>query len=115
MTRTLRRYWRGCQEQWGKAGGKKLYLKDIASFETKTAVTIFHLQNNNNNDTILAELKLILQEVKDIEEKEDEEGSMTYILHDIPTLNICKFISKIPGQDTKPFKGWSGRQHDNRK
>ncbi len=78
-------------------------------------MTIFHLQNNNNNDTILAELKLILQEVKDIEEKEDEEGSMTYILHDIPTLNIRKFIPKIPGQDTKPFKGWSGRQHDNRK
>ena len=40
---------------------------------------------------------------------------MTYILHDIPTLNICKFIPKILGQDTKPFQGWSGRQHDNRK
>lgn len=101
--------------EWGKAGGKKLYLKDILSFDTKTAVTIFHLRNDNNDDTIMAEFKLALEEAKDIAEKEDEEGSMAYILDDLPTLNIRKFIPKIQGQDTKPFANWSGKQHDNRK
>jgi hypothetical protein len=101
--------------EWGKAGGKKLYLKDIASFDTKTAVTIFHLRHDNDDETILAEFVLVLEEAKKIAEDEDEEGSMRFILHDLPLLNIRKFIPRIDGQDTKPFSGWSGKQHDNRK
>lgn len=100
---------------WGKSGGKKLYLKEIASFNTKLVVKIFHLQNNNTEESILEEFKMVREEAKEIKEQEDAEGSMRYILRDLPTLNIRKLIPRIPGQVTKIFQGWTGRQHEMRK
>jgi hypothetical protein len=94
--------------EWGKAGGKKLYLKDILSFDTKTAVTIFHLRHDNTDKAILSEFQLALNKAKDIAENEDEEGAMTYMLDYLPLLNVHKFIPKITGQDTAPFRDGPG-------
>jgi hypothetical protein len=101
--------------EWGKAGGKKLYLKDIPSFDTKTAVTAFRLRWDNIDATALAEMNAILEEAKDVAVREDEEGAVAYIMDDVPILNVRKFIPKIAGQDTTAFSNWSGKQHDNRK
>ena len=101
--------------EWGKAGGKKLYLKEISSFDTKTVATIFHLRHDNTGATVHLEFLKALDEAKDIAENEDQEGAGAYLMDDLPVLNVRSFIPKIDGQDTSAFSGWSGRQHDNRK
>ena len=97
------------------SGGRKLYIKSIASFNTMSVVNIFHLRNDNTPEMILAEFVRILSEAKDIAEIEDMEGSMQYSWKEIPAMNVRKLMPKIVGQDTKMFQGWSGRQHEMRK
>ena len=101
--------------EWGKIGGKKLFLKNISSFNTRTAVNIFHLRNDNDAETIKEEFRLILEEAKEIAEVEDAENAMEYFMREIPDLSIRKLMPKIVGQDTKAFQGWSGGQHEMRK
>jgi hypothetical protein len=64
--------------EWGKAGGKKLYLKEISSFDTKTVATIFHLRHDNTAATVHSEFLRALDESKDIAENEDQEGASAY-------------------------------------
>eukprot|EP00956_Cyclotella_meneghiniana_P026377 scaffold56791_cov61-Cyclotella_meneghiniana.AAC.5 len=101
--------------EWGKAGGKRLHLKEISSFDTKTVATIFHLRYDNTASTVHSEFLRALDESKDIAENEDQEGARAYLMDDLPTLNVRSFIPRIDGQDTTTFSGWSGRQHENRK
>lgn len=101
--------------EWGKLGGKKLYLKEIASFSTMTAVNIFHLRNDNTQSTVLDEFRLTMEEAMVIAEDEDEDGWLRFSLHEFPVMSIRKLMPKIPGQDTSVFKKWKGRQQENRK
>ena len=101
--------------EWGKVGGKKLYLKSIASFNTMPVINIFHLRSNNTPETILAEFERILAEAKDITEREDADGVMQFVGKEIPRMNVRRLMPNIVGQDTKMFQGWSGRQHEMRK
>lgn len=59
--------------EWAKVGRNKLWLKEISSFSTKTAFTLFHVRNNNSYDTIILELKRILEEEKELAEVESDE------------------------------------------
>ena len=101
--------------EWGKLGGKKLYMKEIASFSTMTAINIFHLRNDNTPETILEEFRLTLDEAQVIAEYEDEDGWLRFSIHELPAMSIRKLMPKIPGQDTSIFKKWNGKQQDNRK
>jgi hypothetical protein len=101
--------------EWGKLGGKKLYIKEVASFATQTVVNIFHLRNDNTLETIMAEFRSILQEAKAIAETEDPENAGHYSWMGVPDLGLRKLMPKITGQDTSLFQGWSGRQHEMRK
>jgi hypothetical protein len=101
--------------EWGKFGGKKLYIKEIASFTTMTACNIFHLRNDNTPETVLDEFRLMLEEAKVIAEDEDEDGWLRFWKNEFPVMSIRRLMPKIPGQDTSVFKNWNGRQHDNRK
>eukprot|EP00956_Cyclotella_meneghiniana_P025889 scaffold54940_cov39-Cyclotella_meneghiniana.AAC.1 len=97
--------------EWGKVGGKKLYVKKIQSFTTVSVVNIFHIRTDNNFETILAEFKRALEEAKDYAESKSLEGSDIYILEDIPEMNMRTMTPKIQGQKTEQFQGWSGAQH----
>jgi hypothetical protein len=99
----------------GKFGGKKLYIKEIASFTTMTACNIFNLRNDNTPETVLEEFRLTLDEAQVIAEDEDEDGGLRFCMNEFPVMSIRKLMPKIPGQDTSVFKNWNGRQHDNRK
>jgi hypothetical protein len=99
----------------GKTGGKRLSIKEIASFTTVSVCNIFHLRYDNTPEMVLEEFKHTLEEAKDIAEDEDEDGWMSFSWNEFPALNIRKLMPKIPGQDTSKFKKWSGRQHENRK
>ena len=98
--------------EWGKIGGKKLFIKSISSFNTRSAVNIFYLRNDNDLETIKEKFKQILEEAKEIAEVEDEDGSREYFYKEIPDLSIRKLMPKIVGQDTKVFQGWTGSQHE---
>lgn len=54
--------------EWGKIGGKKLYVKEVLLFNMQSVVNIFHMRNGNTFDTILAEFKMILTKAKEISE-----------------------------------------------
>eukprot|EP00956_Cyclotella_meneghiniana_P018468 scaffold30756_cov39-Cyclotella_meneghiniana.AAC.6 len=97
--------------EWGKVGGKKLYVKKIQSFTTVSVVNIFHIRTDNAFETILAEFKRALEEAKDYAENKNLEGSDIYILEDIPEMNMRTMTPKIQGQKTEQFQGWSGAQH----
>lgn len=101
--------------EWGKVGGKKLYLKSIASFHTMSVVNIFHLRNDNTPELILAEFERILCEAKEVAEQEEVDESMQFLWKEIPQMNMRRLMPKIVGQDTKLFQGWTGRQHEMRK
>ena len=97
--------------EWGKVGGKKLYVKKIQSFTTVSVVNIFHLRTDNTFETIISEFQRALQQAKDYAESKNLEGSESYILEDIPDMNIRTMTPKIPGQKTEQFQGWSSAMH----
>ena len=88
--------------EWGKYGGKKLYIKEIASFTTVTACNIFHLRNDNTPKTVLEEFRLTLEEAQEIAEEEDEDGGLRFCMNEFPVMSIRKLMPKIPGQDDVP-------------
>ena len=90
--------------EWGRLNGKKMWLKAIKSFQTETPIALYHLLNTGHQDTILSELKGILEDARDRE----VEADMFYQWagHDIPDLGMRLNVPKIPGQDTTAFKGW---------
>ena len=51
--------------KWGKLGGNKLVLKNVAAYTTVTPIVIFHMLNSASSKTILAELNMILAEAHD--------------------------------------------------
>ena len=93
--------------EWGRLNGKKMWLKAIKSFQTETPIALYHLLNTGHQDTILLELKGILEDARDRE----VEADMFYQWagHDIPDLGMRLNVPKIPGQDTTAFKGWPRR------
>ena len=101
--------------EWGKMGGRKLYMKEIPSFSTMSVCNIFHLRHYNTPETVLEEFQQTLEEAKEIAEYEDEDGWLRFSWNELPILNVRKLMPKIPGQDTSKFKNWTGRQHENRK
>lgn len=101
--------------EWGKSGGGKLYIKEIASFETRTAINIFHLRNDNSFDIVLEELRTILTAAKERAEEEEQDGCSEFFFHELPSMSIRKQMPRISGLDTSVYQGWTGRQHDMRK
>lgn len=87
----------------GKGGRKKLWLKEIASFSTKTAFTLFHAQNNNSYNMVLAEIKKILEEAKEAVTVEPTEAYYKYTYSDIPQIGIRKKVPWVDSMDTLEF------------
>lgn len=71
--------------EWAKVEGKNS-LKEIASFSTKTAFTLFHAQNNNSYNTVLTEIKKILEEAREVVTVEPIDAYYEYTYRDIPQI-----------------------------
>ncbi len=82
-------------------------MKDLPTFDADSAVVIFHFLNINHQDTILTELKGILEQAKILETHSDID--FEYGATDLPQLGLRLAIPKIPGQDTQQFKKWPYR------
>lgn len=81
--------------EWAKIGGKKLYIKEIASFSTRMVVTFFHLWIDKTFSTILEKAKLIYQEAKEFAEREDKENSSQFVWEEILEMGIRKKCQKL--------------------
>ena len=55
----------------GKAGGKKMWNKSIASFATETPIVIYHMHNQAHQKTIIKEMEGILTDARDLEASND--------------------------------------------
>lgn len=98
--------------EWAKIGGNRLEVKQIASFFTKPAVTLFHMRSNASFTTLVPELRRMLEETRDkaLEEVEDFYG-----VGDIPEFTLTVQMPKITGQNTQQFSKWNWRQNNLRK
>ena len=98
--------------EWAQIGGNHLEVKQIASFFTKTAVTLYHVRNNANSSTLLPELRCMLEATRDkaLEEVEDFFG-----VEEVPEFMLNMQMPKITGQNTQQFTNWNWRQQNLRK
>ena len=71
--------------EWGKLGGSKLVLKNVAAYTTMTPIMIFHMLNSASSKTILVELNMILAEAHD---NADDDFDYEYRGNDLPLLAI---------------------------
>jgi hypothetical protein len=97
--------------EWARIGGGRLDVKQISSFSTKPAVTLYHVRSNANFSTLVPELRRMLAETRDkaMEEVEDFFGV------DVPEFTLQVQMPKITGQNTQQFQGWTWRQQNLRK
>ena len=99
--------------EWGRIGGRRLYVKEISSFNTQTAFCLYHVRKDCTKATMEAELKKVLDEAQDYGIQQDDE--FQYGLEDIPDLGTRAQVPKVEGMDTKQFQGWNWRQQELRK
>jgi hypothetical protein len=98
--------------EWAKIGGNRLEVKQISSFFTKPAVTLFHMRINASFATLMPELRRMLEETryKALEEVEEFFG-----VGDVPEFTLSVQMPKITGQNTQQFSKWNWRQNNLRK
>ena len=99
--------------EWGKLGGNKMFLKNVAAYTTVTPIVIFHMINSASPKTILAELNMILEKIHDIADNDD--FGYEYRGRELPFMAIRVSMPKIDGQDTSVFKGLKRSEQDQRK
>lgn len=98
--------------EWARIGGNRLEVKQIASFFTKPAVTLFHVRSNASFTTLVPEIRRMLEETRD---KALEEVDDFYGVGDVPEFTLNAYTPKITGQNTQQFSKWNWRQQNLRK
>ena len=99
--------------EWGRIGGRRLMVKEISSFNTKTSFCLYHVRKDGTPATIEAELKKVLDEAQSYAIQQDD--NFLFGLEDIPDLGLRAQMPKVEGMDTRQFQGWSWRQQELRK
>ncbi len=104
----------GISVEWMRAGGMRLFRKEIQAFNTFSPFVILNLCTNVAVVTIMAELNRILEEAKKISEEEvmDEKERIPAA---VPTFAIRKSLPKLPNLDLADYAGLSQKQNNARK
>ena len=81
--------------EWGKLGGKKLWLKSIPSFNTATLVVIYNMLNSIHEPTLVPEIIPIFRQAHNNLDME----LIAYIYSGelIPTVGTCLNVPNIKG------------------
>ena len=79
-------------------------VKEISSFLTKPAVTLYHVRNKANFSTLVPELTRMLDEARDKALEEVEEFLGVGV---VPEFTLHIQMPKITGQNTQQFQGWT--------
>jgi len=98
--------------EWARIGGNRLEVKQISSFFTKPAVTLFHVRSNASFSTLVPELRRMLEETRD---KALEVVDDFYGVGEVPEFTLNVQVPKVTGQNTQQFSKWNWRQNNLRK
>ena len=87
--------------EWRRQGGNRLELKELGCYNTETALVLYFLHNECNEQTIVYELSKILEQAR----KEEKENDKDFVLanNDIPLMSTRILMPKVPGQDTSMY------------
>ena len=104
----------GINIEWGRMKGKKLFLKELASFTSETPFAFYKMYNTGHWETIIAELNVILEKAR---EAASEAGDLEdeYVSRIIPPMTFRNNAPKLPGQDTSQLKKLPFKVQGNRK
>ena len=92
--------------EWAQIRGNRLEVKQLSSFLTRPAVTLYYVRNNANISTLAPELKQMLEETRD---KAFEEVEEFFGAREVPEFMLNVQMPKITGQNTQQFQGWSAK------
>jgi hypothetical protein len=93
--------------EWARLGGHRMSVKEISSFATKAAVTLYRVRNDPNHAVMIPELTRLLEEARD---KATAEVLDYFSIAEVPTFQLSMQTPKIQGQNTQLFQGWDWRR-----
>ncbi len=93
--------------EWARLGGRRMSVKEIPSFATKAAVTLYRVRNDPNYSVLIPELSRMLEEARD---KATAEMVDYFSIADVPRFQLSVQTPKIQGQNTQLFQGWDWRR-----
>ena len=99
--------------EWRRQGGNRLELKELGCFNTETALVLYFMHNECNEQAIVSELSKILELAKKEEREQDKE--FLFANKDIPLMTTRILMPKVPGQDTSMYDDWHWRDANKRK
>ena len=93
--------------EWARLGGHRMSVKEIPSFATKAAVTLYRVRNDPNHSVMIPELSRMLEEARDKATTEDVDY---FSIAEVPRFQLSIQTPKIQGQNTQLFQGWDWRR-----
>ena len=82
--------------EWRRQGGNRLELKELGCYNTETALVLYFLHNECNEQSIVYELTKILDQVRKEEKKQDKD--FDFADNGIPLMSTRILMPKVPGQ-----------------
>ena len=95
--------------EWRRQGGKRLAVNELGCFTTVTPGVFYRLWNNSHQKDLTEELRLIMQEAYDHDEK-TEALPDEFLLDEVPRTKWRRNVPKLPGQYTQQFDTWKYQQ-----
>ena len=88
------------RHEWRKCGGNRLGIKELKTHHPEGSIVLYHLYNQGNEESIVAEGKRILEKAKEEEGNNAMEEDFKWAFVDIPEFTLALRVPMIPGQDT---------------
>ena len=73
------------------------------------------MHNGGNQNTAIKEAGNFFKEVRDLEQKEANEGEFPYGQLEIPMVVIRSIVPKVQGQDRSQYSNWHWKEEGKRK
>jgi hypothetical protein len=103
------------RHEWKKCGGNRLGIKELKTHHPEGSIVLYHMYNQGNEESIMAEGKRILEKAKE-EERNDAMGDdFKWAFVDIPEFTLALRVPNIPGQDTSKMNKMSWQMKMTRK
>ena len=88
------------RHEWKKSGGNRLGIKELKTHHPEGSIVLYHMYNQGNEESIVAEGKRILEKAKEEEGNNAMGEDFKWAFVDIPEFTLALRVPNIPGQDT---------------
>ena len=95
--------------EWMRKGGKIIAVNKLGSFTTVTHWVFYRLWNNSHQKDLAEELKAMMQEAYDTEERQEKLPD-EFTFATVPKTTWRRNVPKLPRKDTQQFNKWKFRQ-----